>query len=1481
MKKKWLIALCACTLILCLAVSGALAEQLWLSMKGREATTSHFTTPPTPTPKPTGVTGSPNNTLYYGQTGTVTVHFVDANGDTIAEDVVLTLTEGKYSITPGDSVSAEEYTLIGDGAFIVTVDENGVDVTDVTFTYEPVAAPEPEPVSADVTVHYADANGETIAEDVVLTLTEGTYRITPGQNVSAEEYTLIGDGAFIVTVNENGADTAEVTFTYEPVAAPEPQPVSADVTVHYLDANGDTIAEDVVLTLTEGTYRITPGQNVSAEEYTLFGDEAFIVVVDENGADTAEVIFTYEPVAAPEPQPVSAEVTVHYADDAGAVLAEDVVLTLTEGRYRITPGDKVSEEEYVLTGDGFFIVTVDENGADTADVTFIYVPAVQAAEKTVTVRCVDENGQDIIEPTVLLLETGSYRITPNAETISEDEYTLTGDEFVIVTVDENGASAEEVIFTYAAVTAPEPEPEPQPEPQPEPEPEPEPQPAPEGTMIERWGRTNARINFRSAPGLSGDRVDVLNKNTRVWIVSSVVGENDELWYKAQYNGQEGYLVASYIDLEEEPAGPGAVSELTAIDRWGTVTVNSLNFRSSPATYDNNVLDTLRRDMQVWVYGSVTDGNDTLWYKVRNDDVDGYVVAEYVELDEEGPVKSAEAQVTVRYQDETGAALYPEAALTLGAGEHAVTPDADAASAITALGYGLIGPAEYTVTVDENGADPGDVTFTYAMITAEVTVRFVDEETGESLAEKKTMTLKAGVYSITATAEVPQGYTMTGDASFIVTVDENGADPADVTFTYAAPTRIIVRYVDESGESIAEEEEYLFPNGTYVLYASTDISTYDYTLLTEGQATVTVPDPEGQTVITFIYRRVIHPVTVTVKYEDGQGNAIAPEQSLTLEGGAHTIYPDAEISAEDYEGPSPASYTVNVTADGADVDEMVFTYQQVIHPAKVTVRYVDENGEDLVPAQTLEVPGGSYRITPAAGIVSEEDYRLTGDSSYIVTVDASGASLSEVTFSYRRIVKFVDLTIRYVDEKGTEILPSQTLTLTAGTYRIIPDDGALDPIFYQLKGEDEYLVTVDEFGANLYEAVFTYHYGVDPALVTHENLIADSARLRSSSDGFVQIRTAEALKDYVGMPITVSFDIKTDVERDLRCYAYQSSGVSMDGGVYIHVVPGGYQRVSFTTKVVDYGQVSGMTAGSIGIYDYSNTKAKFTISKVKIEVGVEASAWELEEDDPIFTHENLLTNSAREVNSSGGFIQILTADALKSYVGLPITVSFDITTDAERDLRCYAYQSSGVSIDTGAYIHVTPGKSQRVSFTTTVKDYGQISGMTSGGIGIYDYSDTKAKFTVSKVKIEVGSKATEWSLSPKDTLTSGQVLLTTGDQVMSTKYGNLVIPVDRALIGYEGVNVKVSFEAMGNTVKTVSLYGARGDGVSVCEFDGDKSYWGWNVDLYTEYYEYWFYATVWDYGTDASGSRDNAYFIFVDEDDNYTDFYVRSFTIEVE
>ncbi|MGI6200170.1 MAG: SH3 domain-containing protein [Christensenellales bacterium] len=125
--------------------------------------------------------------------------------------------------------------------------------------------------------------------------------------------------------------------------------------------------------------------------------------------------------------------------------------------------------------------------------------------------------------------------------------------------------------------------------------------------------TASALNMRAGAGTGYKVLRTLSRGATVTVLSQQ-GE----WYYIDYNGQKGYVSATYLDV----SGGSAPDPTTGT---GTVTASSLRVRSGPGT-GYATLRTLPKGTTVSVLGKSGD-----WYQISYGGSTGYVSAEYLEV----------------------------------------------------------------------------------------------------------------------------------------------------------------------------------------------------------------------------------------------------------------------------------------------------------------------------------------------------------------------------------------------------------------------------------------------------------------------------------------------------------------------------------------------------------------------------------------------------------------------------------------------------------------------------------------------------------------------------------------------------------------------------------------------------------------------------------------------------------------------------------
>ena len=344
------------------------------------------------------VEGKTEVTYVYEKAGQVVVHYTDEKGNTIQVDAVDTK-DGKpnadYNTADNDmkpnritTPEGKVYELIPQST---KGDETGKvkagETTEVTYVYKEI--------TGNVVVHYVDTEGNTLAEDtkdVENGSLSDKYDTTDNKPAKLEKdgvvYYLTAKELKEDSKPENGAvveGTTEITYVYEK---------AGNVLVHYVDEAGNTLQADAVDTKDgqPGAKYDTSDNDMKPTRITTPEGKVFELVPastkgnetgDVEAGKTTEVTYVYKEV--------KGNVVVHYTDEAGNTIAEDVKDT-TDGSVSSAYDTTDNKPATITTKDGKLYVLVptstkgEESGKvteGTTEVTYVYKDIKEEASKEI------------------------------------------------------------------------------------------------------------------------------------------------------------------------------------------------------------------------------------------------------------------------------------------------------------------------------------------------------------------------------------------------------------------------------------------------------------------------------------------------------------------------------------------------------------------------------------------------------------------------------------------------------------------------------------------------------------------------------------------------------------------------------------------------------------------------------------------------------------------------------------------------------------------------------------------------------------------------------------------------------------------------------------------------------------------------------------------------------------------------------------------
>jgi len=1060
--------------------------------------------------------------FYYAkqlQAAAVRVEAYDQNNNLIYS--------GEEWIEPGagreiSAPAIDGYTLTSESTVWVEMDGDGnLNTSTAVFYYAKQLQ------AAAVRVEAYDQNNNLIYS--------GEEWIEPGagREISApaiDGYTLTSESTVWVEMDGDGnLNTSTAVFYYasipepeepeQPVEPEEPEePKYASITVKIVDsANRDNAFFSETKDYAEGTYTFTPDAAYLPENYVLDSAEAVTVNVYADGtADLHEIVFTatYYAPEDPEPeQPVEPEqpeepkyasITVKIVDSADW---NNVFFTETkeysEGAYSFTPDAAYLPENYVLDSAEAVTVNVYADGtADLHEIVFTatyYAPEDPEPEQpvepeqpeepkyaSITVKIVDSaDWNNVFFTETKEYSEGAYSFTPDAAYLPEN-YVLDSVDAVTVNVYADGtADLHEIVFTATYYAPEQPEPEQPVEPEQPEEPEDN---LPDGvTLIENLNcegeTTKGSLRFRSTPTTSTDGNIVfkgISKGTIVQVTSAVENAAGELWYGIIHNDTACYVKGDCLKLiETEPASADVLFLYQTAD--GITVLDSYQETLTEGTYQTAPY--FKEAPEGYAYVGVNAESFTI---SENGAEPGTIVFTY----EEVHVEPVMVDFIFEYKCEDQYIIDP-VTQTLGVGSY---PASDYVRQFE--GYTFIGASQETLVVNEDGTSSvTNVLFDYNRnpVTAEVTIRHQLEDGSDVPGlSTETRTLDENTYDVQQFIQYAEGYSFLRASAETIVVDQNGANPAEVTLTYQkdlVQAQVTVHVQDTEGNAIAGINSQTITLGEGTHAAATlqpaDPAGYAYSHASAEQITVTASGADPET-ITFYYQKLPVEASVTFYFVDEQGNPVNGLESYTITLGENTYdtagYAAAAPSGYQYNGPSASQIVVD--ENGASPAEVFFYYAKLPESISIPVYHQDADGKPLMESTGLTFSaadfGKTVRALDVLSITAPEGYVYAGVSSETITIDQRGGVTPEaihVTYVVRPAAE-ADVTFYYECE-GENIAEPVTATLSEGEWDT--NEYAIRVEGYQLVSASAETVTVDQNGtATPAEVTFRYEKKVTTA-----------------------------------------------------------------------------------------------------------------------------------------------------------------------------------------------------------------------------------------------------------------------------------------------------------------------------------------------------------------------------------------------------------------
>ena len=253
------------------------------------------------------------------------------------------------------------------------------------------------------------------------------------------------------------------------------------------------------------------------------------------------------------------------------------------------------------------------------------------------------------------------------------------------------------------------------------------------------------------------------------------------------------------------------------------------------------------------------------------------------------------------------------------------------------------PKETTGTM---GREDVVKTFYYKKISAGLTVKYVDDITGELLDSKEYTGNEKDV--ITLEEKSFKYYVVTGRPDFSEV--ELTVEPQEVVYYYTRVSKVEIEGIDQdTGEVIYETEVTGLEGDKYETYPR-QLEGYELVVVPENQNGEYKRDNEK---VVYEYRKVAG--KLTVKYVDDETGEIL--ESYEIEGLRGDSY---KTEKKEFEG-----YKL-VRVEGEEIGELTEEGKEVIYhyekkTGKIIVRYVDEEGNELLKEEMTGKVGEEYKV----------------------------------------------------------------------------------------------------------------------------------------------------------------------------------------------------------------------------------------------------------------------------------------------------------------------------------------------------------------------------------------------------------------------------------------------------------------------------------------------------------------------------------------
>ncbi len=360
-------------------------------------------------------------------------------------------------------------------------------------------------------------------------------------------------------------------------------------------------------------------------------------------------------------------------------------------------------------------------------------------------------------------------------------------------------------------------------------------------------------------------------------------------------------------------------------------------------------------------------------------------------------KLKDTNVNVKYVDEKGKEIADTETIKGKVFEKYTT------SSKNIYGYQLIEtPQNSKGTMTE---DSITVIYRYRLKDTNVTVKHENEQ-GKEIADTETIKGKVFDQYITLAKSI-YGYRLVDKPkNFTGTMTEN---PINVIYRYGLKdTNVIVKYVNQEGNEITDNIN--MKGKVFDQYVTSEKRIYGYELIEiprNSKGTMT------EDTITVIYPYKLKDSNVIARYENEEGNEIAPDD--TVKGKVFDQYTTPVKNIYGYELiEMPENSTGTMTEDTITV-----TYRYRLKDTNVTVKHENEEGKEIADTEIINGKVFEPYSTSEKGIYGYELIEIPENAKGTMVEDT-------ITVTYRYKLKDTNVNVKYVDEDGKEIEGTQII-----------------------------------------------------------------------------------------------------------------------------------------------------------------------------------------------------------------------------------------------------------------------------------------------------------------------------------------------------------------------------------------------------------------------------------------------------------------------